>query len=238
MKNMVTKLKVTKDMRKYELSVANLMTNQSENDYVDVRIMFPNGEDYTVLSKKPVYDVNLDNYLFYTYMAEDEIMSMASATIDAYTITGTRIYTTKYIESALQSEAVPNYLVKAETLDLIASDPNITNIATETLNLRARLDLESRLSGLTEDQLKAVAEGHELVDTAKASVLTSSTYNLDESVELDEKDEKTDEKESEEDESTEEKEAMPGEGLNRVQPSGSASDTDTKNTVKASDIIE
>lgn len=194
MKNSVTKLQVTKDTRKYEMSVANLMTNQAEFDYVDVRIMFPNGEDYTVLSKKPVYDLNLENCIFYTYLDEDEIMRMASATIDAYTVTGTRIYTTKYVESALQSAAVPNYLVKAETLDLIASDPNITAVATETLNLRARLDLEARLSGLSEDQLKAVSEGHELTDTAKNSVLLSSNYNLnDGEVELEDSEESEDE---------------------------------------------
>ena len=190
MKNSVTKLQVTKDTRKYEMSVANLMTNQEEFDYVDVRIMFPNGEDFTVLSKKPVYDLNLENCIFYTYLDEDEIMRMASATIDAFTVTGTRIYTTKYVESALQSAAIPNYVVKAETLDLIASDPNITAVATETLNLRARLDLEARLSGLTEDQLKAVAEGHDLTDTAKNSVLLSSNYAVkDADIELEDEEE-------------------------------------------------
>ncbi len=177
MKNSVTKLQVTKDTRKYEISVANLMLNQMENDYVDLRIMFPNGEDYTVLSKKPVYNLSLDNCIFYSYLDEDEIMRMASAIIDAYTITGTRIYTTQYVEPTLQSNAVPNYLVKAETLDLINSDPNIVAIATDTLNLKARLNLEARLKGLSEDQLKAVAEGHNLTDTAKSSVLTSSSYN-------------------------------------------------------------
>ena len=98
-------------------------------------------------------------------MNEDEIMRMASAIIDAFTISGTKIYTTRYIESTLQEDAVPNYVVKPEVLDLINSDPNITEIATKTLNLQARIDLEQRLSGLTDDHLNAVVAGHQIEDT-------------------------------------------------------------------------
>lgn len=189
MKSTVTSLYITPDTREYEVSVAALMTDQSEYEYVDVRIMFPNGEDFIVLSKKPVLNVNLENCVFYTYLDEGEIMRMASATIDAYTISGTRIYTTRYVEQNLQDEAIPNYLVKAETLDLINKDPNITKIAEYTLNLQARMDLESRLKGLTEDQLKAVSSGHELSDTAKNAVLLDDTYALkDYSLDEDESD--------------------------------------------------
>lgn len=181
MESSITTLSITKDTREYEVAVAALMTDQEEYDDVDVRIMFPTGEDYLVLSKVPVRNLHLDTCVFFTYLNEDEIMRMASATIDAYTISGTRIYTTRYVESSLQEEAIPNYLVKAETIDLINKDPNITKIATETLNLQARMDLESRLKALTEDQLKSVAAGHELEDVSKSSVLTSNTYYVDSS---------------------------------------------------------
>lgn len=180
MKSDVTSLEITKDTREYEISVAALMTNQAEYDYVDVRIMFPNGEDYLVLSKKPVFNLALTECIFYSYLNEDEILRMASATVDAFTVTGTRIYTTRYVESNLQDDAIPNYPVKAETIDLINRDPNITRIATETLNLQARTDLESRLTGLTEEQLQAVAAGHSLEDTAKNSVIFNGTYYVEE----------------------------------------------------------
>ena len=176
LKSTVTNLAITQDTREYEISVANLMTNQKEYEYVDVRIMFPNGEDYIILSKKPVRNLNLENCVFFTYMNEDEIMRMASATIDAFTVSGTKIYTTRYVESSLQKDATPTYLIKAETMDLINRDPNIVKIATETMNLQARMDLESRLKGLTEEQLKAVLAGHELEDTAKSNVLLGNSY--------------------------------------------------------------
>jgi hypothetical protein len=179
MDSCITSLYIDEDSREYEMSVATLMTDQEELDYVDVRIMYPNGEDYTVLSKKVINNLNLENCVFYTYLNEDEILRMASATIDAYTISGTRIYTTRYIESNLQDAATPNYPVRAETIDLLNSDPNIIKLAVETVSLQARMDLEERMKSLSEDQLKAVAEGHSLEDTAKTSVLLDGQYNYE-----------------------------------------------------------
>lgn len=180
MANMITSLTLTNDTREYEITTASLMTDQADFDYVDVRILFPNGEDFLVLAKKPVNNLNLEACVFTTYMNEDEILRMSSAIIDAFSITGTRIYTSRYVESNLQETAIPNYYVKAETIDLINKDPNITKMAEETLNLQARMDLESRLKGVSEDQLKAVSEGHGLADTAKNSVLLNNTYYVSE----------------------------------------------------------
>ncbi len=177
MADMVTTLKVQPDTREYEIAVANLMTDQQDYDYVDVRIMYPTGEDFTVLPKKPVHDLILENCVFNTYLTEDEILRMASATIDAYTVTGTYIYTTRYVEPNLQEESVPNYVVRPEVIDLINSDPNILSIAKETLNLEARINLEQRLIGLSEDTLKAVSEGHGIADTAKRSAQLGVQYS-------------------------------------------------------------
>lgn len=171
MKNMVTTISITHDTREYEIGAVNLMADQMVNDFIDVRIMFPNGEDYLVLSKKKVIKQVLETSLVYTYMNEEEILRYASAVVDAYTTTGAYLYTTRYVESNIQNEAVPNYLVKANVIDLMVSDPNIVSIAQNTLNLEARMNLEQKLSGLTEEQLAAVAEGHGIQDTAKTSVL-------------------------------------------------------------------
>lgn len=177
MYGMVTDIVVDADTRNYEISVANLMTTQKENDYVDVRITFPNGEDYIVLSKKQIMDLNLNNCVFNTYMNEEEILRMTSAIIDAYTTTGCRIYTTKYVESNLQGEAIPNYPVKATTLDLINSDPNILTKAIETLNLQARLSLEERIGQMTQEEKEAVEDGYEQLPSA--ADVNDETQNVD-----------------------------------------------------------
>ena len=172
--NMVSEEKFAADTREYEISVVNLATDQADNDYIDVRIAYPNGEDYIVLSKKKVSNLNLSACVFTTQANEEEILRMQSAIIDAYTMTGARIYSTRYVESNVQDDAIPTYLVRSETIDLINSDPNILTKATTTLNLAARLALETRLGNLTEEQLDAVAEGYGLADTAHSQIISGT----------------------------------------------------------------
>lgn len=177
MKNMVTPLTIATDTREYEVQVANLMVDQKENDLVDIRIMFPDGSDFLILPKKQVKNLNLENCVFWTYLNEEEILRLASATIDAYTITGTKIYAARYVEGNLQKEAIPTYLVNGTVQDMMDAstayyDQNLLTKAISTLNLSARKNLEERLGHLSEEKLGAVAEGHGLEDTAKKSVLT------------------------------------------------------------------
>lgn len=174
MLNMVTAKEIQADTRDYEVVAANLMSDQQENDYVDIRIVFPNGEDYLVVPKKQIEKLNFENSVFNIQCNEEEIVRFSSAIVDAYMTTGARLYTTRYVESNLQEEAIPNYPVRAETMDLIKSDPNILTTAQNTLNLSARMSLEARLGKLTEDQLSAVSDGFGLTDTAKSSVLTAN----------------------------------------------------------------
>lgn len=145
MANMVKPLVITQDTREYEISAASLMVDQRTNDVVDVRILFPNGEDYLVLAKKKINNLSLSGSTFWTYMNEDEIMRFSSAMIDAFQTTGTRIYTVRYAADSLQDEAVPNYLVRPETLDLLRTDPNLYAKAEQTMNAAARLSLQVRL---------------------------------------------------------------------------------------------
>lgn len=183
MKSMVSKLEITQDTREYEISVAELMVDQKPNDYIDLRILFPTGEDQLVLPKKRIKNLVLDSCIFNTYLNEEEIVRLSSATIDAFTITGTRLYTTRYVAGTVQEAGIPTYLVRQETLDLLAKDPNVLTLAQTTMNLQARMSLESRLAMLTEEQLKAVNDGHGLTDTAKTSVLTNGNVKiLEESV--------------------------------------------------------
>ena len=112
--------------------------------------------------------------------------------MDAYCTTGAKIYATRYVESNIQKDATPDYLVSAQVIDRMVSDPNIVSLAQDTMNLQARMSLEQRLSGLTEDQLAAVAEGHGLYDTAKTQVITQGVKYALEDGSVEEKDPETD----------------------------------------------
>lgn len=177
-KNMARDIDITKDTREFEITAAHLMVDQKENEAVDVRIVYPNGEDYVVLSKKYIRNLNLGNATWFTSMSEDEILRFQSAVVDAYTMTGARIYTTRYVEDNVQDSAEVTYVVRSTTEDLINRDPNVYSKAANELNASARLSLEVRLGNLTEEQLSAVASGFGLSDTASSSVLSEnvSTY--------------------------------------------------------------
>lgn len=171
--NMVTEMDLESDVRELEIGVAALMLNQQINDYVDLRIVFPNGADYIVASKLKVKQLFLENSLFYTDMDEGEILTLSSAIVDAYTNTGTKLYLTKYVEPNLQEESKPNYPVSETTLALMASDPNIVAVAADTLNVAARQELIARLQLLDEDWMTAVADGFGIHDTAHATAFAA-----------------------------------------------------------------
>lgn len=171
--NMVTDANLEPDVREIEIGVAALMLNQQINDYVDLRIVFPNGADYIVASKLKVKQLFLENSLFYTDMDEGEILTLSSAIVDAYTNTGTKLYLTKYVEPNLQEESKPNYPVSETTLALMASDPNIVAVAADTLNVAARQELIARLQLLDEDWMTAVADGFGIHDTAHATAFAA-----------------------------------------------------------------
>ena len=171
--SMVTEEELFKDTREVEIGVAHIMVDQQENDYVDIRIMFPNGEDYIVIPKIKVKNLLTENCIFYSNLSESEILTLASATIDAYTISGTKIYTTRYVDANLQEAAIPNYPVREDILSLIATDPNVLKVAQQTLNYSARKAMEEKIHALDKDYLDCVVNGHGIVDTANATAWTN-----------------------------------------------------------------
>ncbi len=151
---------VEKDARDYEVSVAELMVSQEDYDYVDIRITFPDGSDYIVVSKAQVENLSLPNSVFTIKASEADVQRMASAILDAYIVKGTRIYTTRYVESNLQDAATVTYPVKSATLTNLeqANNANVTellNRATIELNKKARTSLEERLGTITEEDAQA-----------------------------------------------------------------------------------
>ena len=88
----------TNDKRQQEYNVVILPTDLMTGDYVDIRLMLPNGEDFVVVSKKTVtIPMSNGEYLADTIwmdLGEDEILSMSSAIVEAYKIEGSKLYAT------------------------------------------------------------------------------------------------------------------------------------------------
>lgn len=104
----------TDDLRLEEFAMITLPSDTINGDYIDVRIAFPTGEDFSVLTGKKV-EKYTDNTVFMK-LSEEDIMAMSSAIVEAYMYEGTKIYATKYIDpfTQLYAHNKVNYVAKYE----------------------------------------------------------------------------------------------------------------------------
>lgn len=152
------------DVRATEYATIELPSKLKVNDYVDVRIQFPNGEDYIVFSKKKVVDVQ--GVTLWLENDEAEILSMSSALVDAFLQEG-KLYAITYVDGEMQEKSEITYPVNAAVRDLISRDPNIVNIAKLNLETQNRASLENNLRALDQSVAEKVRQKENEFDTVK-----------------------------------------------------------------------
>ena len=132
---------VTDDTRQEQYNMITLPVDLMTNDYVDIRLKTPSGQNFIVISKVQV-DVPMNSdgsYVIDTIrvnLREDEILAMSSAIVEAYGVKGSELYVTKYVDPAMQEAALPTYTPNAAVTAQIQSNPNIVEIAKEELASR------------------------------------------------------------------------------------------------------
>lgn len=159
LKMSVADAKLPNDLREQEFNMFLIQTNQKKGDFVDVRILFPNGENYIVLSKKQIKDIMPEENTIRLWLNETEILNISSAIIDAYIHPGTKIYVATYIMPELQEAAIPFYAANEDVLNLMRNDPNIVEKASDALARELRAALEANLNSITEDNISKVTTG-------------------------------------------------------------------------------
>lgn len=131
---------VQDDVRKQEYNMMVLPMDLVTGDYVDIRVMFPNGQDFIVISKKEVEIPNIGGVdsedTIWVNLSEDEILHMSCAIIDAAQVKGAKIYATKYTEAGMQKAATPTFPVNESTSKLLQSDPNVLEKAMNEIKAR------------------------------------------------------------------------------------------------------
>ena len=132
---------VTDDVRVEEYNMISLPADLATDDYIDIRIMFPNGENFIVVSKRQVDIPKNDDGTYISdtirvQLNEEEILAMSSAMVEAYGVNGTKIYANKYAEPGIQSPALPTYTPNSAVTALIEADANILDKASEGLRTR------------------------------------------------------------------------------------------------------
>lgn len=148
------------DARELEYECVAIASNIGMNDYVDVRIKYPDGTDYIVLSKKLVTNITETGAIRFE-MNEEEILTMDSALVDAYLYSqayssdtsesayepqkNSMLYLTKYIEPTVQDAGIVTYVPSVQSMTLIKADPNVVAIANSFLIDSMRLEKELNL---------------------------------------------------------------------------------------------
>ena len=132
---------VTNDIRTIEYNMFTLPINVDIGDFVDIRITFPNGQDYIIASKKEIKNIQGNTITF--ELPEQDILMLNSAIVESYIMTASNIYIAKYVEPGLQEKATNTYTPTAEVVKLIASDSNIVSSAKKELAEKFNTDLRN-----------------------------------------------------------------------------------------------
>ena len=117
------------DLRKEEYNVISLPVDLAPGEYIDVRLMLPNGQNYIVVSKKKV-SIPVVNGLYLSdtiqmNLTEEEIMVLSSAIVESFKTTGAKLYATRYTEAGMQDAATMTYYPNSDVQNAIQNNPNI-----------------------------------------------------------------------------------------------------------------
>lgn len=143
---------VSNDLRQQEYNMIVLPSTLADGDTIDIRLRLPNGADYIVLSKKKVKLADLNGAVSATTIlinvTEDQILTMSAAIVDAYKISGSKLYATKYTDPGLQAVATATYIPSNDTINLIDKDPNIVTTARNALITRYNENYSTYRTGI------------------------------------------------------------------------------------------
>ena len=155
LKSMLYKNNLRDDERVKELSLVLLQSDLEKYEFVDFRIRYSNGLEYTVLSKKEIIKIDLENNTVWLSLNEEERLMLSSALVDKAIYMGTSFYIDRYLESNIQKESFVNYLPNNEIMNLMAVNSNIER---KFINdeITKRREIEEKLINTSEQQLSMI----------------------------------------------------------------------------------
>ena len=106
------------DTRNVYISDAEIPENVADGSRIDVRIRYPNAEDYTVLADKIINKGTSGNGMVLA-LTEEEILILSSAVADKVSYSGVRLYVVGYPEYEQTDSATVNYPARQDILILL-----------------------------------------------------------------------------------------------------------------------
>ena len=165
-------VEIADDERRVELRELELPQNLRENEFVDIRIVFPDGEDYLVIGHKRVYHMIRDDEggvsALQMRFLEEELLRYQAACVDTKTYQDTRLYAVRYT-GEFQPAAQVYYPVNRAVFRLLQWNPNIVDLFVVEEEQERRAQLESSLEQfLLEQPAETDASGQIAPEAATA----------------------------------------------------------------------
>lgn len=140
--DMVMSDKILDSERDIDITANRWPIGLKVGDYVDLRLTYPRGEDFIVLSHKRV--MSMVDQTIKIHASEEEQVLYQAALVDFYLSRnyGSDMYLTKYIEPGIQADAKVFYSIPTRIATVVAQDPNIVDKAQVSVekNLRSTID--------------------------------------------------------------------------------------------------
>ena len=173
---------VTNDARLEEYNMIVLPVDLITDDYVDIRLMLPSGQNFIVVSKAQVQIPQNEDGTYVSdtirvQLTESEIMLMSSAIVEAYGIEGAYLYANKYVEPGLQDSATTTYYPNNAIIAQINANPNIVTTARNELSNR----LTEAARQVRQNNLQPIIDGNEDYSTSVQEGMTEGTAKSQES---------------------------------------------------------
>lgn len=162
--SMVTTEIIDADIRSQEINTVVMPSDLIEGDYVDIRIMYPNGTDYIVLAQKQVEMI--EGQTMWINLAEDERLLLNSAMVDSFLNSGTKLYATKYADSDSQIKVAAD--IAPETADTDEDDDDTITSTTTNKSLTASDNATAIVQGKLTESIKSEIDAIKSEDTDTA----------------------------------------------------------------------
>lgn len=147
--------KTTNDLRKVEYNVINLPVDLEPNEYIDVRLTLPNGQNYIVVSKKkvsiPIVDAQYLSDTIQMNLTEEEILTLSCAIYENYKMKGSKLEAVRYTDAGIQNAAIQTYQPNNYVYTLIKNDANIVNTAIKNIKERTMKDIDNALNNYEDE---------------------------------------------------------------------------------------
>lgn len=142
-KDMLIDYKLNNNQRTLDIVMSETPIGIEVGDYVDVRIAFPEGQDYIALSHKKV--VGISNNTLKLIVVEHDFYRYESMKTDMALYDTTKIYASTYVEAGIQKSAKNYYPVRFNLAKQSLRDPNMHGSKDFLKLIKTRKQLEEQL---------------------------------------------------------------------------------------------